>query len=323
MSGSSDPQNNFDAYYYQHGCGLPYERNENWVEFFQTIADRIIADLQPKTVLDAGCAKGFLVEGFRNRGVEAWGVDISEYAIQQIHESIKPYCRVGSITDSFPQKYDLIVTIEVVEHMTAEMGKKAIANLCAHADRILFSSTPFDFKETTHFNVQPPEYWSREFARHGFFRDVDFDASFITSWAVFYQKSNRPAHLLAYDYERRFWLLWKENTDLRELNKELRDQLRDKKQVDEIIKADIVSIQNLLDANSAGNSQPLSPAPGPNSTLATAFQQLKGSISQFLHDKETVSGQTEEYKKRWEALEKTRTWKILSTFSKLKTRIFK
>ncbi|MHB0966791.1 MAG: class I SAM-dependent methyltransferase [Bellilinea sp.] len=293
------------------------------MEFFQTIADRIIADLQPKTVLDAGCAKGFLVEGFRNRGVEAWGVDISEYAIQQIHESIKPYCRVGSITDSFPQKYDLIVTIEVVEHMTAEMGKKAIANLCAHADRILFSSTPFDFKETTHFNVQPPEYWSREFARHGFFRDVDFDASFITSWAVFYQKSNRPAHLLAYDYERRFWLLWKENTDLRELNKELRDQLRDKKQVDEIIKADIVSIQNLLDANSEGDSHPLNPALGPSSTLANAFQQLKDSISQFLHDKETVSGQTEEYKKRWEALEKTRTWKILSTFSKLKTRIFK
>src|SRR3990172_7690927 len=158
MTDPVDPQKDFDAYYYTHGCGSPYERNEQWLAFFQGIADKIIADLQPKTVLDAGCAKGFLVEGFRNRGVEVWGVDISEYAIKEVHETIKPYCWVGSITDPFPRKYDLIVTIEVMEHMTAETGKSAIANLCEHADQILFTSTPFDYKETTHYNVQPPEY---------------------------------------------------------------------------------------------------------------------------------------------------------------------
>jgi 2-polyprenyl-3-methyl-5-hydroxy-6-metoxy-1,4-benzoquinol methylase len=154
MSDPIDPQSVFDAYYYQHGCGAPYIRNETWLAFFQAIADRIIADIQPKSVLDAGCALGFLVEGFRNRGVEAWGVDISEYAIASVHESIRRFCRVGSVIEPFERKYDLIVTIEVAEHMQPLLSKQMIANLCAHTDDIIFTSTPFDYKETTHFNVQ-------------------------------------------------------------------------------------------------------------------------------------------------------------------------
>ena len=58
----------FDAYYYAHDCGLPYERNEHWLNFFGWIAERITRDINPKTVLDAGCAMGSLVEGLRARG---------------------------------------------------------------------------------------------------------------------------------------------------------------------------------------------------------------------------------------------------------------
>src|SRR3972149_7053071 len=134
----------FDAYYYEHGCGRPYERDEGWLNFFDGIAKRIIEETEPKTVLDAGCALGFLVEAFRNRGVEAYGVDISEYAIQNVYPKIKKYCWIGSITDPFPKKYDLITSIEVLEHMPQRESERAIENLCNHANEIVFSSTPFD-----------------------------------------------------------------------------------------------------------------------------------------------------------------------------------
>ena len=49
-----------------------------------------------------------------------------------------------------------------------------MANLCPHTADVLFSSTPFDYDEATHLNVQPPDYWAALFARHGFYRDVDF-----------------------------------------------------------------------------------------------------------------------------------------------------
>jgi len=216
----------FDAYYYAHDCGRPYQRDEGWLSFFDQIAKRIVEQYEPKTVLDAGCAWGFLVEAFRNHGVEAFGVDISEYAIQNVHPEIKPYCWHGSITKPFPRKYDLITCIEVLEHMPMLEAEKAIENLCAHADEIVFSSTPFDYKEVTHINVHDPEYWAEQFARHGFYRDMEADLSNITAWAARFVKTKRTILKLVHDYERKFWQLRKENVDLRNLSGELQQGLK-------------------------------------------------------------------------------------------------
>jgi SAM-dependent methyltransferase len=206
----------FNAYYYAHDCGEPYLRNEIWLNRFDAFAYRICQDIQPSTVLDAGCALGMLVEVLRKRGVQAWGVDISEFAIQNVHADIRPFCKVGSITEPFEfPRYDLIVSIEVLEHLPEAETDKAIANLCQHSDDILFSSTPYDYHEATHFNVHPTEYWVECFARYGFFRDVDFDASFITPWAIRFRCQKLTLANLARDYERRFMPLLNENIVLR------------------------------------------------------------------------------------------------------------
>ena len=88
--------------------------------------------------------------------------------------------------------------------MTAEDAEAAIANFCRHTDDVLFSSSPVDYREPTHVNVRRPEYWAEQFARHGFHRDVDFDASFVTSWATRFRRRREPMHRLVRDYERRY-----------------------------------------------------------------------------------------------------------------------
>jgi 2-polyprenyl-3-methyl-5-hydroxy-6-metoxy-1,4-benzoquinol methylase len=207
----------YDAAYYAHGCGdRPYARDEVWLGFFGDVADRIVADIAPRTVLDAGCAMGFLVETLHERGIEAWGVDISKYAIEQVHESVGDFCAVGSILEPFEQRFDLITCIEVLEHLDAADGAKAIANLCAATDDVLFSSTPEDFREPTHENVQPPDYWAAAFARHGFYRDVDFDGSFLTPWAVRFRRHEGPIAPVIAAYERALWWLKQENAQRRE-----------------------------------------------------------------------------------------------------------
>lgn len=215
----------FDAWYYQTGCGSPYQRNDHWLAIFGALADRIIAEIAPHSVMDAGCALGMLVEQLRARGVEADGIDISEYAIAQADDSVRPYVRVGSITEPFGRRYDLIVCIEVLEHMPRADAEAAIANMCAWSDDILFSSSPNDHKEATHLNVNPPEYWAERFARYRFFRDVDFDASFVTPWAVRFRRREEPIHRIVREYERRFQELWDSNRQLRELAIEQRDQM--------------------------------------------------------------------------------------------------
>jgi hypothetical protein len=205
----------FDAYYYAHDCGEPYERNEFWLELFDRIAEGIIQRINPQTVLDAGCAWGFLVEALRKRGVDAWGVDISSYAISQVEESVRPYCRLGSLTEPLEREYDLIVNIEVLEHMTNAEARQAVANMCSFTQDIVFSSTPFDYSEATHINVQPPEFWAHLFALEGFYRDFDFDGSFITTWTTRFRQQKNQIPGIVRKYERQFFYLWKENQDMR------------------------------------------------------------------------------------------------------------
>jgi len=210
--GSAD----FGRYYYRHDCGIPYERNEHWLGFFGAMADAIIRDLRPTTVLDAGCAKGFLVEALRNRGVEAWGVDVSEEAISEVHESVREYCQVGSLTEPLPRRYDLVVCVEVLEHIPAAEANAAVANICAAGDRLLLSTTPDDFSEATHLNVQPPELWSAAIAQNGLLRDTEHDVSYVTPWAALYTRSEEPLAEAVRRYDRSWWRQRRETDQLRD-----------------------------------------------------------------------------------------------------------
>jgi GT2 family glycosyltransferase len=217
----------FDAYYFAHSCGRPYQRDEHWLRFFGAIAKKIVSELQPQSVMDVGCAMGFLVEALREREVEAFGVDISEFAIGEIIPEIKPFCWVASAIDPFPRNYDLMVCIEVLEHLKLEEAERAVSNLCKYSNQVLFSSTPSDFKEATHFNVQPPYYWSEHFSRHGFYHDLDFDASFITPWAMLFKSEKVPTARIVRNYERQLWQLQQEITELRSFSLEVKSELVD------------------------------------------------------------------------------------------------
>jgi SAM-dependent methyltransferase len=208
----------YGASYYQHywGGGGPYERNERWLEFFGKVADGIVRDLHPTTVLDAGCAMGFLVEELVKRGVDAHGIDVSEFAISQVHESVRDRCRVQSLTDPLERRYDLITCIEVVEHIPPEDSDAAIGNLCAATDRLLLSTTPQDFGEPTHVNVHPPEDWSATLAKQGFHRDVERDFSYLSPWAGLYtNREEEPAETVR-RYDRAWWRLRREVAEVRE-----------------------------------------------------------------------------------------------------------
>jgi len=174
----------FDEAYYQNCLGPPYERNEYWLGFFSNIAEQITRSLNPHRVLDAGCAMGMLVEAFWDRGVEAWGIDLSRYAISRVRPDMRMCCREASLIEPIEGRYDLITCIEVLEHMHEDEVRTAVANLTRVTDRILFSSTPDDFGERTHFTVRPPIYWLKLFAEFGFWPDLEYDASYITQHAM-------------------------------------------------------------------------------------------------------------------------------------------
>lgn len=307
---TSDNSKLFDAYYFAHGCGRPYQRDEEWLSFFDGIAEQIVKRINPKTVLDAGCAMGFLVEGLRNRGVEAYGIDISEYAINNVHEDSKEYCWVASVTEPFPKKYDLIVVIEVLEHLQQNEAEKAVENICRFSDDVLFSSTPFDYKEASHFNVQPPEYWAELFAVQNLYRDLDFNASFITPWSVRFRRKNETPVRLVREYERMYFQLAKENSDLRSLILENRDEL--------------INLENQLNANDNQLQLSLTKA----SEIEEELDYYKEEVNKLVHQislnekqindlKEQTQHlvfETRDYKNQLTDVLNSRSWRLMKKF---------
>jgi 2-polyprenyl-3-methyl-5-hydroxy-6-metoxy-1,4-benzoquinol methylase len=215
----------YGSFYYRHDCGIPYERNEHWLDFFDRIAESIVREFHPTSVLDSGCAMGFLVEALRKRGVDASGIDISEYAISQVHHSVAEHCRVASLTEPLPGRYDLITCIEVVEHIPPAQTDMAIANLCAATDRLVLSTSPKDYGEATHLNVRQPEEWSALLAQEGFLRDLDRDLSYLTPWAALYVRREETSVETVRRYDRAWWRLRDEVTEVREALLKMQVQL--------------------------------------------------------------------------------------------------
>ncbi|HYV60438.1 MAG TPA: methyltransferase type 12, partial [Acidimicrobiia bacterium] len=134
-------------------------------------ARRLVADLQIESVLDAGSAAG-LVDPLRDLDVDASSLDLA------------------AADEPLDRKYDLVVCVDVLEQVPPADAERVLENLCAAADRVLFSSTPFEYAEPTHVNVHAPEDWSAQFARQGFVRNLDYDATFLRRWAALYERSH-------------------------------------------------------------------------------------------------------------------------------------
>jgi SAM-dependent methyltransferase len=217
---ASDPATTaYGEFYYAHDFGVPYERNEYWLNFFGAVADGIVERLAPRSVLDVGCAMGFLVEVLRDRGVDAWGIDFSDYAISKVHGPIAPYCAVARadrpLPSHFPASYDLVTCVEVIEHIDPEPAAAALGNLCRWGQRVLFSSSSTDYGEPTHVNVKSPEAWAAEFATHGLVRNFDIDVSFLTPWAILFEPGVMTAPAVVARYEREYGEARREGLHLR------------------------------------------------------------------------------------------------------------
>lgn len=237
----------YNKFYDEQGGGN-YIKDAKFQKFFENVADHIVEKFAPKKVLDVGCAAGYLVGALRKRGVDAYGIDISSYAIAQVQTEIKKYCAVHDVVEplpaEFPTKYDLVICIEVLEHLYEEQGKKAIANLCHYSDRVLFTSTPDDIDDQTHVNVQRLEYWGRIFAENSFYRNLFQPMDWVCPWAVLFEKREKVPDIIN-EYEIKMRL----NDTCSERNTQ-----KLQKEIDDL-KSEIIEKTNLLNGLNSNSDQ--------------------------------------------------------------------
>ena len=115
----------------------------------------------------------------------------------------------------------------MLEQLSPTDAEAALENVCASTDRVVFSSTPFEYAEPSNVNVHAPEDWSAQFARQGFVRNLEYDASFLTPWAALYERSHTLLPEVVRTYDRAWWQLRLEVRQVREKVLELQAQLEE------------------------------------------------------------------------------------------------
>lgn len=157
--------NPYTKEYFENGKGSNYRGYED-SELFELWADELIRMFDCKNkklkVLDIGCAKGFLVKHLRDNGVQAFGVDISKYAVEK--SPVVEFLLVGDMTRlPYPDDFfDVVTSHDVFEHLSEQDARLAIRE-CLRVGRKQYhviTCTEYDFGgDKTHINMQPEKYW--------------------------------------------------------------------------------------------------------------------------------------------------------------------
>jgi len=178
---------------------------QNPVELFGKLAQRLVDELQPETVLDIGCDNGLLVGELHKRGVQAWGIEQSAQAIREANPNVIPFLRVSAPYDPLPRNYDLIVCLEAVADLQPVEAKRVIQNICQHTDDVLFSSNPFSQNGVNTAGIQVPAFWAGLFAHHAFYHDLEYQAETIAPWCMRFRKTDMSIDETIFLYESQLW----------------------------------------------------------------------------------------------------------------------
>ncbi|WP_458011740.1 class I SAM-dependent methyltransferase [Candidatus Solincola sp.] len=100
--------------------------------------------LEVKSALDIGCAKGFQVKALRLEGIDAWGIDLSEYAISTAPDEVRPWLKVCSIQEAdFPAgSFELVLAMELLEHIPLTDIEEVIRKLYFFTSRFVLATIP-------------------------------------------------------------------------------------------------------------------------------------------------------------------------------------
>ncbi len=161
-----------------------YRYDGRWVP----VAQDFVAhwDLKPgDRVLDIGCAKGFLVKDLRSvcPGQEAFGIDISEYAVSHCEAEVAGRLHVGSC-DRLPfpdDSFDAAISINTIHNVDhercvralREMKRVSLRNNYVQIDSYRTPQEKLNMEDwvLTAITIHDPEGWRALFAEAGYDSD--------------------------------------------------------------------------------------------------------------------------------------------------------
>ncbi len=142
---------------------------------------KVMQLVSPRSVVDVGCGTGAWLSEFQTCGVrEILGIDQGV----ELEDLLFPSDRFERIDLSHPfriaRRFDLVICLEVAEHLPCDCAQAFIDSLVNLGPVILFSAAIPHQGGRHHVNEQWPDYWAELFARRGF---VPVDCLRALFWA--------------------------------------------------------------------------------------------------------------------------------------------
>lgn len=155
-------------------------------------------------VLDYGCAKGFVCRALRLLGINAYGCDISEYAISHCDPAVREYlCLMSNPNDPSPfvKSYDAIISKDTLEHLDVESldiflkrsrkAKRALHVIPLGNEDGKYVVPEYE-QDATHILRKPEWWWVDRFEFHGWkMKTFAFNLAGIKdNWTSRYPRGN-------------------------------------------------------------------------------------------------------------------------------------
>ena len=163
----------YDRDYFENGVTAKKSNytDYSWTRlgsYFQKTAKHIVDRFNPKSTFDVGCAKGFLVKALCELGVDAYGIDPSEYALKEAHPDIKERLTPG-IAQSIPlgdNECDLVTCFDVLEHIPEKDVAKVLEEMLRVTKewlilRLVTKKLPGDI-DKNRSTIHDKEWWHKQ-----------------------------------------------------------------------------------------------------------------------------------------------------------------
>jgi SAM-dependent methyltransferase len=152
-----------------------YDKNfYNTIENGSLRSARIIVNIlfdkyHPRSVIDVGCGTGAWLKIWQDSGVNIFGVE-GDWVEDKMLLVSKDNILKTDLSKKLilQEKFDLVVTMEVAEHLPPASADIFIQSLTSFADRVVFSAAVPGQGGKNHLNEQWPKYWADIFAKYGF-----------------------------------------------------------------------------------------------------------------------------------------------------------
>jgi cyclopropane fatty-acyl-phospholipid synthase-like methyltransferase len=204
-------QSTYDKAYFEYGVqsGKSGYQNYSWMpELTIRMAHYLCKDLhidRTAKVLDYGCAKGYLVKALRLLDINAYGVDISEYAIRKSDSDIEEFLTLIADTDdqAIYKNYSHVIAKDVFEHMNESQIRCVLENWAAQGSKVFFAVPiasvddgnfviPQMHNDITHITIKSKEWWEDLVIQSGY--DLQFSNyrmhGLKDNWFTNYPKGN-------------------------------------------------------------------------------------------------------------------------------------